>query len=194
MLNIIKRTVIKLIDLNINVLNDFFSFFDFKVIRLIRSFIFRIFGVNLHVSSYADFGTRFHNARNIFIASGVGIGHYNRFWCFGKIYIGRFCQTALGVTMVAGSHDISSMEPTANADIIIEDFVWLGANCTIVGPSKIGKGAIIGAGSLVIGDIEPMGIYAGIPAKLIRKRELNSEKLIGPRGMLTTSEINEILA
>jgi len=56
-----------------------------------------------------------------------------------------------------------------NDKIIIENDVWIGANVTIFPGIKIGKCSVIGAGSVVIKDIEPYSIYAGVPAKRIRK-------------------------
>ena len=54
--------------------------------------------------------------------------------------------------------------------IIIEDEVWIGANVTILSGIKIGKGAIIAAGSVVTKDVPPYSIVGGNPAKIIRYR------------------------
>lgn len=48
--------------------------------------------------------------------------------------------------------------------------VWIGANCLIRGGVTIGDGAVVGMGSVVTKDIGPYEIWAGNPAKLIRKR------------------------
>ena len=50
----------------------------------------------------------------------------------------------------------------------IENNVLIGSNATIL-PVKICKGSVIGAGSVVTKDIKIKGIYAGNPAKLLRK-------------------------
>ncbi|GLX68308.1 acyltransferase [Paenibacillus glycanilyticus] len=47
--------------------------------------------------------------------------------------------------------------------IILEEDVWIGANCVILDGTHIGRGAVIGAGSLVRGTLEAYGIYAGNP-------------------------------
>jgi virginiamycin A acetyltransferase len=54
--------------------------------------------------------------------------------------------------------------------INIEDDVWLGANVTVVDGAKIKKGCVIGANSLVIGETEEYGVYAGTPAIKIKSR------------------------
>ena len=48
--------------------------------------------------------------------------------------------------------------------------VWIGSNCLIKAGVKIGNGAVIGMGSVVTHDVPPYEIWAGNPARLIRKR------------------------
>lgn len=52
---------------------------------------------------------------------------------------------------------------------VIEDNVLVGPNSVIIGPIRIGHNSIIGAGSVVIKDVEPYSIVAGNPARLIKK-------------------------
>ncbi len=65
----------------------------------------------------------------------------------------------------AGCHEI------AYGDIVIEDDAYVGASCTILPGVTIGKGAVVGANSLVTKNLEPWGIYVGSPAKKIGTRE-----------------------
>ena len=53
--------------------------------------------------------------------------------------------------------------------VIIEDSVWIGANCVITAGTHIKSCSIIGAGSVVTKDIEPYCMVAGNPAKIIKK-------------------------
>ena len=48
--------------------------------------------------------------------------------------------------------------------------VWIGEGVKIKAGVTIGDGAVVGMGSIVTKDLEPYGIYAGNPAKLIRRR------------------------
>jgi acetyltransferase-like isoleucine patch superfamily enzyme len=54
---------------------------------------------------------------------------------------------------------------------IIGDDVWLGANTTVLDGARIGTGAVVGANSLVRGELKPYCVYAGNPLKLIGERE-----------------------
>ncbi len=54
-------------------------------------------------------------------------------------------------------------------EIIIEDNVWIGANCFILGGVRIGEGAIISANSVVHRNVPSNAIYGGNPAVLIKQ-------------------------
>lgn len=54
---------------------------------------------------------------------------------------------------------------------IIEDDVVIGPNVCIIGAIKIGRGAVIGAGAVVVRDVPPRAVVAGNPAKVIGERE-----------------------
>ena len=56
-----------------------------------------------------------------------------------------------------------------DAEVTIDDDVWIGANVTIMKGVEIGKGAIIGAGSIVTKNVESLTINAGIPSKITRR-------------------------
>lgn len=53
---------------------------------------------------------------------------------------------------------------------VIEDDVWIGHGAIITGGVRIGRGSIIGAGSVVTKDVPPCEIWAGIPARKIKDR------------------------
>lgn len=54
--------------------------------------------------------------------------------------------------------------------IVIGSDVWIGVECIVADGVTIGDGAVVGARSLVLTDIEPYAIYAGTPAKKIGTR------------------------
>lgn len=54
--------------------------------------------------------------------------------------------------------------------IVIEDEVWLGNGVMVMSGVRIGKGAIVAAGSVVTKDVDAYCIVGGVPAKLIRMR------------------------
>lgn len=55
-------------------------------------------------------------------------------------------------------------------EVIVEDDVWIAANCTLTPGSNIGRGAVVGAGAVVTGSVEPYAIVGGVPARVIGRR------------------------
>ena len=62
---------------------------------------------------------------------------------------------------------IRPFAPFHGGDIVIDDDAWIGAGAIILPGIHIGKGAIVGAGSIVTHDVKPYSIVAGNPAREI---------------------------
>ncbi len=54
--------------------------------------------------------------------------------------------------------------------LIIHDDVWICHGATIVAPAEIGRGAIVGAGSVVVENVPPYAIVGGVPARVLKMR------------------------
>lgn len=84
------------------------------------------------------------------------------------ITIGSRCDIGPGVEFITGSHTIGDSYRRAGQGfaqaIIVEDGVWIGAKCVILGGVIIGQGAVVAAGSLVKSDVPPNSLVAGVPA------------------------------
>jgi acetyltransferase-like isoleucine patch superfamily enzyme len=95
----------------------------------------------------------------------------------GSIIIGKNCLISQQVSLIASDHGIkkgfliSEQEWISKGDIVIEDDVWIGCSCQILAGVRVGKGAVIAAGSLVIKDVPPYAVVGGVPAKVIKFRE-----------------------
>ncbi len=64
---------------------------------------------------------------------------------------------------------VANREITSKGPVLIEDNVWIGRNSCIMPNVTIGKGAIIGANSVVTHDVPPYSVVAGAPARIIKK-------------------------
>ena len=108
-----------------------------------------------------------------------------------KLIIGKFCQIAAGVEFVmnGANHQMNAIttypfyifgswnhytppksELPIKGDTVIGNDVWIGQNVTMLPGVHVGDGVIIGLNSTVASDLEAYGVYAGNPARLIRKR------------------------
>lgn len=120
----------------------------------------------------------FRNGQNIVIGD---YSHVNRDCCLwagpnSRIILGRYVLMGPGVRIHATNHtfdrtDIPMMlQPLREADVVIEDDVWLGANVIVTAGVRIGRGAIVAAGAVVTKDVPPYTIVGGIPAKPLKSR------------------------
>jgi virginiamycin A acetyltransferase len=117
-------------------------------------------------SGDVSIGARSYINASVVIYSGNGIN------------IGRGVLIAANCTLAATNHRISDRDvfvrdqgfAPSKGGITIADDVWIGANCVILDGTRIGHGAVIGAGSVVRGTIEPYMIVAGSPLRVIGER------------------------
>lgn len=90
-----------------------------------------------------------------------------------RIIIGDNVRIAMDVALICVSREMGDTHRRAAADtykdIVIGEGAWIGARSTVLQGVRIGEGTIIGAGSLVNRDCEPNCLYAGVPARLIKR-------------------------
>jgi len=60
---------------------------------------------------------------------------------------------------------------------VIEDDVQLGVGAKILGPVRVGRGAIVGANAVVLHDVPPGAVVVGIPARILRTRAHPPEEI-----------------
>jgi acetyltransferase-like isoleucine patch superfamily enzyme len=98
----------------------------------------------------------------------------------GELYIGNHCIFGSDILVLTAIHNYKDPkwlpfdDESDKRKLKIGDYVWVGSNVIIMPGVTIGEGAIIGAGSVVVKDIPPLGIVGGNPAILIKSR--NKEK------------------
>lgn len=137
---------------------------------------------------------------SIIYQSRIGFGSYMGNGCkFIKTDIGKYSSIASGVCVVTGVHPVSEYISTSpvfysalfggrntyvekeyfpvykysdekNHFVCIGNDVWIGEGVKILQGVTIGDGVVVGAYSVVTKNLEPYGVYAGVPAKLIKYR------------------------
>ena len=109
------------------------------------------------------------------IGSESLIGEYSVLRGQGGITIGNRVYTSPMTQIIAVNHVFSDpgkpfVEQGITArGITIEDDVWLGSACVVTDGVKIGKGSVVAAGAVVVDDVPPHTVVAGVPARVIKE-------------------------
>lgn len=120
-----------------------------------RRFILRFLGAEIHETAVISYGFLLFDASiasNLIIKKNVSIGPR--------------------VTIVTHADptpsELVNLYPKIDKPVIIEENVWIGANVTIIPGVTVGKYSVIAAGSVVIRDVPPYSVVAGVPARVVK--------------------------
>lgn len=100
------------------------------------------------------------------------------FYTGNGIIIGDEVAIAANCTSAPVNHNFSDPDipiirqgfAPGRGGIVIEDDVWIGANCVILDGAVIRRGCVIGAGSVVRGELDAYGVYGGNPPVKLKSR------------------------
>ena len=112
---------------------------------------------------------------------GCTFGNYNyvgNYSILNNVEVGNFCSIAPNCIIGGEEHaywdystsDRVSRQNISNKKTVLGHDVWCGAGVFIKQGVTIGNGAVIGAHSVVLKDVEPYSIVVGSPAKFLKKR------------------------
>jgi len=129
-----------------------------------------------------------HERKCLFIGKNVNFGDNVRVSCFNEIHIGNNVLLASKVLIVDNSHGLYRGVKQSSPDIppnerelgsnpiYIGNNVWIGEGAVIQQGVKIGNGSIIAANTIVTKDLPDNSIAGGIPAKIIKTYNCETEK------------------
>ena len=83
----------------------------------------------------------------------------------GRATVGSRCQVGAGAVLAG------VVEPASAKPVVLEDDVLIGANAVVLEGVRVGRGAVVAAGAVVISDVPPETVVAGIPARIIKKKD-----------------------
>ncbi|MBT8038326.1 MAG: acyltransferase [Verrucomicrobiae bacterium] len=145
--------------------------------RTIRKGYLKLWLAEYGVGAGVQLGCQFLNGRKVCLGKRNVINH-------GCLLDGRKFTIRIGDDVSIGpdasiltlGHDPQSPSfEDRGGDVIVGDRVWIGYRAMVLPGVTIGEGAVVGAGSVVVKDVEPFSIVAGNPAKKIgeRYRDIN---------------------
>jgi putative colanic acid biosynthesis acetyltransferase WcaF len=140
-----------------------------------RRLVLRAFGARLGPGVRVYGSVRIWLPRHLemeaFACLGPRVTCYNQ----GPIRIGRRAVVSQGTHLCTGTHDIADPDfQLVTRPIAIGDNAWVAAEA-FVGPGvTIGEGAVVGARAVLVRDAEPWTVYAGNPARAIKRRSFRT--------------------
>lgn len=127
---------------------------------------------------YAHTGVIMLYPNNITIGKHVSINRNTMLTAKAHIHISDNVSIGPNVIINSGNHSFEKLDVPINqqghsvSPITIEEDVWIGGGAIILAGVTIGKGSVVAAGAVVTKDIEPFSVVGGVPAKLIKKRNI----------------------
>ena len=91
----------------------------------------------------------------------------------GRATVGANCHVGAG-TVLAGV-----VEPASAVPVIVEDDVMIGANAVVLEGVRVGEGAVVAAGAVCVEDVPAGAVVAGVPARVIKMRDEQTDSKTG---------------
>lgn len=117
------------------------------------------------VPSFMQLLTRVVFASHVPSESHIGPG---TMLAYGGIGVIVHPRAVIGRNTLVGPHVVIGGRSHHERVPVIGDDVYIGVGAKVLGPVSVGSGAVIGAGAVVIEDVLPNTVVAGVPSRVIR--------------------------
>lgn len=132
------------------------------------------FGIRCEKKVVIYYGCEIRGGDKLFIGKGSIIGDKALLDARNGLYIGANVNLSSNVSIYTEQHDHRDKNFLCNSNssfgITIGDRAWLGPNSIVLPGCHIGQGSVVAAGAVVTKNVPDFSIVAGIPAKVIGKR------------------------
>lgn len=162
-----------LIDVQTLVLNYFVTWIPCWTIR---KPLLMLAGIKIGKGSRVLMGTQFQGAGKI----RIGCHSYINSRCHldgrGGLQIGNNVNISNYSKIITASHDMhSACFAYRTGEVVIKDYCWLGTGAVVLDRTVLEEGCVVSANSVIKGNTTRMGVYAGVPAELVKLRDLKGE-------------------
>lgn len=110
------------------------------------------------------------HAARLVIGDRSNLGDRTEIHCGRAVTIGADCLFAWDVVVMDRDYHRLDSDTEVCEPVSIGDRVWVGARAMILKGVTIGEGAVVAAGSVVVGDVPAGALVAGNPARVVRER------------------------
>jgi acetyltransferase-like isoleucine patch superfamily enzyme len=136
--------------------------------------LLRAAGIDVHRSAHLRAGVRIVGGADVVLERGVFVNEFSYFDASATITVREFAQIANHVRLITSTHMIDTAGARVAGDLQVAPIVigagsWVGAGATILPGVRVGDHSILAAGAVATRDLEDYCVYAGVPAKLVRR-------------------------
>ena len=130
-------------------------------------------GSNCELRSFARLES---DIGSIVLGDRCSVNPYSMLSGYGGLHIGNDVRIASHCVVLSSTHNFEDVGVAIQTQGVegrathIEDDVWIGSHAVIVGGVRVGAHSVIGAGAIVLSDIPPYSIAAGVPARVLKTR------------------------
>lgn len=91
----------------------------------------------------------------------------------GRATVGANCHVGAGAVLAG------VVEPASAVPVVVEDGVMIGANAVVLEGVRVGEGAVVAAGAVCVEDVPAGAVMAGVPARVIKRRDERTDAKTG---------------
>jgi len=136
-----------------------------------RAALLRLFGAHLGPGCHFYPKSRVWAPWNLVCEDRVTLGDDAELYNPSLFYLASHCIVSQGAYICGATHDYNLPSfPLISYPMLVGAYAWICARAIVHPRVNIGVGSILGLGSMATCDLEPFGIYAGIPARKIKDR------------------------
>ncbi|RRA48804.1 putative colanic acid biosynthesis acetyltransferase [Acidipila sp. EB88] len=137
-----------------------------------RAMLLRLFGAKLGDKCHFYAKGRIWAPWNLVCEDRVSLADDAELYNPSPFYFGSHAIVSQGAYVCGATHTYNDPTfPLTSAPMRFGAYSWVCARAIVSPGVNLGNGAILGLGSIATRDLEPFGVYAGVPAKKIRERE-----------------------
>ena len=136
-----------------------------------RAMLLRLFGAKLGPACHFYPRARVWAPWNLICEERVSVADDAELYNPSPLYMGSHCIVSQGAYICGATHEYNNPEfRLVHFPMRLGPYSWVCARATVNPGVNLGTGAILALGSVATRDLEPFGIYAGIPARKISQR------------------------
>ncbi len=148
-----------------------------------RALLLRLFGAKMGPKCHFYPGSKIWAPWNLTCADLVAVGDGAEIYNPSPLRLGSHAIVSQGAYVCGATHDFDDPAfPLLAFSMNIGAYAWICARALVSPGVNVGEGAVLGLGSVATRDLEPWGVYAGVPAVKVKERNRSAAGVATPAG------------